>query len=109
MTVRLTFALVDQQSPHDSGPAEGLLVAHNPKVAGSTPAPATTQKARKHCVSGPLALSGRGDRLPGCLPAAAAIARVGGVRVGGWIYRLSWMRCANWLAAVAPMPGSRCW
>ena len=28
--------------------------AHNPKVAGSNPAPATTQKARKLTVSGPF-------------------------------------------------------
>jgi hypothetical protein len=32
--------------------------AHNPKVAGSNPAPATIWKARKHCVSGPSAISG---------------------------------------------------
>ena len=32
--------------------------AHNPKVAGSNPAPATNWKARKHCVSGPSAFSG---------------------------------------------------
>ena len=32
--------------------------AHNPKVAGSNPAPATNWKARKHWVSGPSALSG---------------------------------------------------
>ncbi len=25
------------------------------------------------------------------------------------VYRLASMRAANWLAAAAPMPGSRCW
>ena len=40
--------------------------AHNPKVAGSNPAPATNQKARKQCVSGLSAFSGRRRIGPPC-------------------------------------------
>ena len=36
----------------------GAQRTHNPKVAGSNPAPATKWKARKQCVSGPSAFSG---------------------------------------------------
>jgi len=52
---------------------------HNPKVAGSNPAPATTQKARKLAVSGPSSLFAEMVDLPGCLPAGAAIALFPGV------------------------------
>ena len=44
--------------PNGGLPGVSSSTAHNPKVAGSNPAPATRWKARKQCVCGLSAFSG---------------------------------------------------
>ena len=57
---------------------------HNPKVAGSNPAPATTQKARKLSVSGSLQFWAGFGRSTGVSTGGGRSRCVGGVRVGRW-------------------------
>jgi hypothetical protein len=78
---------------HINTHAPPLCPSHNPKVAGSNPAPATKRKVR---ISGPFAVSGAavglGSRSSVCLPAGrggpsrrcSSSGIVSGARVDGW-------------------------